>query len=184
MRFLLLFLALLLATPALAAEVAGPAPVGEAKLEAVPAEKQDKASEPAAPQTNPGEFVSPYFTVKLPEDWQAILPPTEQQGVLNAIFAKSSQDPIVTMIVMPHGGTDPKIIAEMFAEQFKAAKAPVEKNGQYTFAFTQGDTSSNVWVTSAEDVSMVTTISGNQKAGLEFIKKCFTSEKYARLFPR
>lgn len=187
MKSVIIILAIILAAPALAADSSQPAPQNdnsEKSLSTTEKTVDKKDTQSSAEQLPPGEFASPYFTVKLPEGWQAILPPTEQQGMWNAIFARTSQNPIVAFIISDHGGTDIKTIAEMFAEQFKAPKPPVERHGKYTFSFTQGDNVSHVWIARQEQVYMVTNISGNQKEGLAFIKNNVSSEKYGDLFPQ
>ncbi len=66
------------------------------------------------------------------------------------------------------GRADAKTIAQMFAEQFRAGKPPVAKNGQYPFTFIRDDKPCEAFITSYDDIFMVTTISGNRKGSHEF----------------
>lgn len=143
------------------------------------AEKDGKTMEEA-----PGEYACPYFTVKLPDGWKAILPPKEQQGVVNAIFAKNNNSPAISILVGKNGGADAKTIAGMFAEQFKAAKDPVEKNGAYTFQYPQHDgLTADVTVTSHDKNFMVVTITGNAREARQFLRDNVQSEEYKDLLP-
>ena len=117
------------------------------------------------------ELSTKYFTVNMPDDWKVIMPPTENQGITSAVFAKNTSGVSVTMVVGPSSGADAKTIAGMFATQFKAEKPPVEKNGQYTFNFTQQEVPCQAWVAVQGDVFMVSSLAGNQKEALNFIKK-------------
>ncbi len=130
------------------------------------------------------ELSCKYYTVEIPSDWKAIMPPTENQGMTSAIFAKNSGSAVVTMVIGPRGGADVKMIAGMFAEQFKADKTPVEKNGQYTFTFTQQGMPCQAWVSAHNDVFMVTSITGNRKDAQSFIKDGIKSTDYAKLLPQ
>lgn len=125
-----------------------------------------------------------YYTVSLPDDWKALMPPTENQGMTRAIFAKAAGSSVVTMVVAPRGVADAKTIAGMFAEQFKADKPPVEKNGQYTFTFTRQGIPSQAWVATDGDVFMVTTITGNRKEAQTFLKERVKSAEYGKLLLR
>ena len=68
------------------------------------------------------ELSTKYFTVNMPDDWKVIMPPTENQGITSAVFAKNTSGVSVTMVVGPSSGADAKTIAGMFATQFKAEK--------------------------------------------------------------
>ena len=176
-----LALVLCMGAPALAAEKA-------ATDEAAPAGAGDKAPQSAettaeAP-ANPGELSCKYYTVTMPDDWKAVMAPTENQGMINAVFARTAGSAVVTMVVAPRGVADGKMIAGMFAEQFKAEKPPVEKNGQFTFSFTEQGMPCQAWVTTEGDVFMVTTIKGNRKEGQAFLKQHVKSEEYAKLLPQ
>lgn len=130
------------------------------------------------------ELSTKYFTVTMPDDWKVIMPPTENQGITSAVFAKNTSGVSVTMVVGPSSGADAKTIAGMFAAQFKAEKPPVEKNGQYTFNFTQQQVPCRAWVAVQGDVFMVGSLAGNQKEALNFIKKNVRSADYAKLLPQ
>ena len=110
--------------------------------------------------------------------------PTENQGTTTVIFSNASGNSTVGFVTGPNGGADTKTVAEMFANQFKALKPPVEKNGQYTFAFTQQQTPCQSWVAASGDIFMVTTITGDRKLGLAFIKKYVKSAEDASLLPK
>lgn len=188
MKKFLVLLMLSLALPAFAAETQAPQG-NESQKATTESPKKDQpadskslanAEKPAAPN----EYSCQFYTVKLPDDWQAILPPTESQNLVSAVFCKTGQNPIVTLTIGEHGDMDAKTIAEMFSEQFQAAKAPVLKNGQYVFSYTRNDLVSQVWVATSGPYFMITAIGGNQKEGLKFIKDNIESEKYSSLFPR
>lgn len=174
-----LLMVLCLGAPALAAEKTADATAAPA------AQAGEKAAQaPAAPPAGPSELSSKYYTVSVPEDWKAIMPPTENQGMTSAIFARTAGSAVVTMVVGPRGAADAKTIAGMFAEQFKAEKPPVEKNGQYTFSFTQQGMPCQAWVATEGDVFMVTSVTGNRKEALAFIRQHVKSAEYAKLLPQ
>ena len=131
-----------------------------------------------------------YYSVNLPADWRAVLPPEEREGLVNAIFARNTNSTVISLIIGPRGGADAKLIASMFAEQFKATKAPVEKNGQYFFSFNQKDALEQKTFVSTSCVSvsgdefMITTWSGNQKEAQKFLKDNIRSEHYSQLLPQ
>lgn len=179
-RITTLLMVLCLSAPAFAAEKAAgttDAPAAQA------GEKAAKAPDAAAP-AGPTELTSKYYTVSVPEDWKAIMPPTENQGMTSAIFARTAGSAVVTMVVGPRGAADAKTIAGMFAEQFKAEKPPVEKNGQYTFSFTQQGMPCQAWVATEGDVFMVTSVTGNRKEAQAFIRQHIKSAEYAKLLPQ
>lgn len=130
------------------------------------------------------ELSTRYFTANLPEDWKAVMPPTENQGLTSAIFAKTTGGVSVTIVVGPSSGADAKTIAEMFASQFKAEKPPVEKNGQYVFTFTQQNVPCQAWVASQGNVFMVTSLAGDHKEALAFLKKNVKSADFPDLLPK
>lgn len=171
---------LCLAAPALAAEKAadgGAAPAARA------ADKAPESAEAAAPK-GPEQLNCKYYTVSMPDDWKAVMTPTENQGMTSAIFARTAGSAVVTMVVGPRGVADGKTIAGMFAEQFKAEKPPVEKNGQYTFSFTQQGMPCQAWVGTEGDVFMVTTVTGNRKEAQSFIRQYVKSADYPKLLPQ
>lgn len=131
------------------------------------------------------EITTKYFTVTVPDDWKAVMPPSENQGVSTAIFAKASGTLSVSFVAGPKRGADAKSIAGMFASQFKSEKPPVEKNGQYTFTFMQQNVPAQVWVATQGDAFLVTSIAGSPyKEGLEFVKKNVKSANYADMLPQ
>lgn len=182
-----LALVLCMGAPALAAEKAAN---GDAAPQAAPQAATDKAAQPAetpvSPEApaNPGELSCKYYTVSMPDDWKAVMAPTENQGMTSAIFARTAGSAVVTMVVGPCGVADGKMIAGMFAEQFKAEKPPVEKNGQFTFSFTQQGMPCQAWVATEGDVFMVTTVTGNRKEAQAFLKQHVKSTDYAKLLPQ
>lgn len=178
-----LALVLCMGAPALAAEKAP----SEATSTGAATDTSPQGTEspaPAAAPANPGELGCKYYTVSMPDDWKAVMAPTENQGMTSAIFARSAGGAEVMMVVGPRGVADAKMIAGMFAEQFKAEKPPVEKNGQFTFSFTQQGMPCYAWVATEGDVFMVTTVSGNRKEAQAFLKQHVKSADYARLLPQ
>lgn len=194
MSILLLAFALAISAPAFAANENATPTVEEAdKPDGAPKTadtKTDKDNAPAGEDEKksetpkPGEYSCKYYSVKLPDNWRAVVPPTDQEGTVNAIFAKSTGKAVVTMIIGPNGGADAKTIAEMFAEQFKAPKPPTEKNGQFVFSFPQDGDNSQAFVSVSGPEFMVTTIAGNQKEALNFIRDNIKSDDYANLLPQ
>ena len=178
-----LALVLCLGAPALAAEkAANQAAAPEAAADKPPQTAETPAS--TAPPANPGELSCKYYTVSMPDDWKAVMAPAENQGMTSAIFARTAGSAVVTMVVGPRGVADGKMIAGMFAEQFKAEKPPVEKNGQFTFSFTQQGMPCQAWVSTEGDVFMVTTVTGNRKEAQAFLKQHVRSTEYAKLLPQ
>lgn len=173
-------LVLCLAAPSLGAEKADDATAPAAKA----ADKAPGAVEAAPAPKGPEQLSCKYYTVTLPDDWKAIMPPTENQGMTSAIFARTTGSAVVTMVVGPRGVADGKTIAGMFAEQFKAEKPPVEKNGQYAFSFTQQGLPCQAWVGTEGDVFMVTTVTGNRKDAQAFIRQRVASTDYPKLLPQ
>lgn len=143
--------------------------------------KKEESAEKALP---PGEYDCKYYTVKLPEGWTAVMPPKEHVSTVNAIFATDMGGTVVTMIIGPSGGADLQTIAEMFAEQFKAIKPPVLKNGQYSFLFPLQGATAEAFISSLNDVFMVTTMVGNAREAKNFLKNSVRSEKWESLFPK
>jgi len=130
------------------------------------------------------EVSTKYLSVDLPEKWKTVMAPTENQGTTTVIFSNAAGNTSVAFVTGPSGGADAKTVADMFAAQFKASKPPVEKNGQYTFAFTRQKKPCQAWVAATGDVFMVTTISGDRKAGLAFVKKHVKSDEFSALLPK
>lgn len=178
MRILFLLLALALASPGHAADT-GTAPTTETTPPAIKETPSANATQAAAP----GEYSCKYYTVKLPEGWQAIVPPEEQQGNINAIFATDKGGTIVTMIGGPSSGQDAESVASIFAEQFKAKKAPVASNGFYTFQYPVQNITANAWVASYDGNFMLTTIAGDLKRGQKFIRDNVKSDTWPGLIP-
>lgn len=165
------------------------------KEDAVPADatKSDKKTGDEQKQEakeTPGEYDCPYYSVHLPPDWKAIRAPEERQGLVNAIFAKNPNSPIVTMIVGPRHGAEPELIASMFADQFKASKAPSQKNGQFFFSFPQSYPGAQNPVTAHAcigidgDYFMLTTYTGSQKEVRNFFSANVNSKEYPSLIPQ
>ena len=173
-------LTLCLAAPALAAEKTNDAVSPAAST----ADKAPEAAEAAPAPKGPEQLGCKYYTVTMPDDWKAIMAPTENQGMTSAIFARTAGSAVVTMVVGPRGVADGKTIAGMFAEQFKAEKPPVEKNGQYAFSFTQQGMPCQAWVGTEGDVFMVTTVTGNRKDAQAFIRQYVKSADYPKLLPQ
>ena len=90
----------------------------------------------------------------------------------------------VVLVVGSAGGLDTKTIAQTYAQQYKAPKDPVENNGQFTFSFSQQKMPCQAWVTTQDDMFMVTVVMGNQREGLNFVRKHITSADYPKLLPR
>lgn len=131
------------------------------------------------------EITTKYFTVNVPDDWKAVMPPSDNQRVSTVIFAKASGTLAVTLVAGPNSGVDAKTIADTFADQFKAEKPPVEKNGQYTFTFKEKNASAQVWVATQGDAYLVISIAGSPyKEGLEFVKKNVKSPNYPDMLPK
>lgn len=150
-------------------------------------QKGDKAQDNAAKnekKQDPNVFECQYYTVTLEPGWTAITPPIENQGTVTSVFKSNSGGVAVMLVLGKLGGADAKTVAEMFAEQFKAEKPPVAKNGQYTFTFLRDGKPCEAFITSQDDIFMVTTISGNRKEAMNFIKKQVKSEEYAKLLPQ
>jgi len=73
------------------------------------------------------EVSTKYISVDLPDNWKAVMPPTENQGVTTVIFSNAAGNSTVNFVTGPNGGADLKTVAETFATQFKSPKPPVEK---------------------------------------------------------
>lgn len=177
MRILFLILALILASPSHAADAP---PASEAPQAAAKEAPAANATQAAAP----GEYRCKYYTVRLPEGWQAIVAPEEQQGNVNAIFATTMGDTIVTMVGGPSGGQDAESVASIFAEQFKAKKPPVSSNGFYTFQYPVQNITANAWVASYDGNFMLTTIAGDLRRGQKFIRDNIKSDTWPGLIPK
>lgn len=125
-----------------------------------------------------------YFDVELPDGWQALTPPSENQGITTAVFVKGTGTPSVTLLVGETGGADIKTIADIFAEQYKADDPPSLKNGRYVFYFSQQKKNCQAWIAVQENIFMVTTLMGNPREGLRFMKRYVSSKSYPDLIPR
>ncbi len=179
MRLILLIMFLALAMPALAAD----SPATDSK-EAVKDSVPEAAAQKADEAKKDNVYKCKYYTVTLPDGWKAFLPPTDQQGIVRALFGKESQNPIIALAITPHGGMDLKTVAEIFAEQFKSPKPPVSKNGQYIFTITKNDLPTQVWISAQGALVMMTSITGNLKDGLAFLKNDVVAGEYGGLFPK
>lgn len=197
MKTLIFLLALVLVSPAFAAGAASAdqAPAKAEKDKPVLKEETNKTGEKDGKtgdakaekeeSAEPGEYSCKFYKVKLPDGWKAILPPSEQQGVVNAIFARNSGSPAISILIGKNGGADAKTIAGMFAEQFKSPKPPAENKGQYTFQYPQHDgITANVTVSCADDYFMVITVTGSMKEARQFIRDNIKSDEYKELFPQ
>lgn len=177
MKMLPLLLMLCLVSPALAA--------GPEKEAAAPASQEQIQPGANATQQAPTEdFSCKYYKVKLPSGWKAIVPPEEQLGNVNAIFATETGSSVVTMVAGPSSGEDAQTIASMFAEQFKSRKPPVLSNGMYTFQFNIQNSLATAYVASYDGNFMLTYIAGNMKPAQKFIREAITSDTWPGLLPR
>ena len=176
-----LVMCLSLTVPALAAEKGAD---GGAARAANASDNAPEAAETTPAPKGPEQLSCKYYTVTMPDDWKAVMAPAENQGMTSAIFARTAGSAVVTMVVGPRGVADGKTIAGMFAEQFKAEKPPVEKNGQYTFSFTQQGMPCQAWVGTEGDVFMVTTVTGNRKDAQAFLRQYVKSADYPKLLPQ
>lgn len=149
-------------------------------------EEKNKSAENAGKEEkkDPNVFESPYYTVTLTPGWSMVTPPTENQGTVTSIFKSGSGSVVIMLVLGNLGGADLKSITDMFAEQFRADKPPVLKNGQYTFSFIRDGKPCEAYISSADDIFMVTTITGNKKEALDFIKKQIKSPDYSQLLPQ
>lgn len=178
MKILLLLFVLALSSPAAAAQVSDPAkaqaPETKTENESAPAQEQPK-------ELTPNEYACKFYKVTLPDDWTAITPPTEQQGNINAIFATTSASAIVTIVVGPNGGADARTIATMFAEQFKAPRQPVERNGRFTFTFPNQGSNAQAIIGVQGKEFMVIILYGKTQEGRDFLRQHMTSEEFGQL---
>ena len=128
----------------------------------------------------------PFFSVALPGDWKSITPPEETAaiGMTKAHFANVSGTSSVALVVGPASGLDAKTIAQAYAQQYKASKEPVENNGQYSFAFVQQKMPCQAWIAIQDDMFMFTAVMGNQREGLNFVRRYMKSADYPKLLPR
>lgn len=140
----------------------------------------------AADAAAPAPLTSLYFNVTLPDDWKAVTAPESDSttGITKAHFANKSGSTTVVFIVGATAGLDAKSIAQTYAQQYKAAKEPVESNGQYTFAFQQQKLNCLGYITTQDDVFMFTAIMGNQREGMNFVRRHVRSTEFAKLLPR
>lgn len=196
MKFLLTFMLFfaLFASPLWAADTTQPKAGATGQTEKAGDKKETSAGKKAPTaeeeKNHARTYKCSYYSVTLPDDWRAVLAPEEREGLVNAIFARNTNSTVVTMIIGPRAGADAEMIATLFAEQFKSARAPVEKNGQYVFSFTQRDALNQKTITSTSCVTvhgdefMITTWSGNQSEAQNFLKNNVKSEKYEQLLPK
>ena len=127
-----------------------------------------------------------YFSVDLPDDWKAVTPPETDSatGITKAHFASKSGSTTIVFIVGASAGLDAKSIAQVYAQQYKATKEPVESNGQYSFSYMQQKLNCQAYITTQDDVFMFTAIMGNQREGMTFVRRQVTSADFAKLLPR
>lgn len=185
--YILLF-CLLCIPPAFAAEAPATntdsAPAKEEPAKIAKSEPDSQPASNATSQAHPAEYTCKYYSVKMPEGWQAIVPPEDQMGNINAIFATNTGGTILTMVAGPSSGEDAQAIANMFAEQFKAKDTPVLKNGLYTFKFPVQNAMATAWVASYDGNFMMTYIVGSIKEAQKFIRENITSESWPGLLPK
>jgi len=129
------------------------------------------------------ELSCKYYSVRLPAGWHAVTPPTENQGMYNAVFVKGSGYPSVSLLAGETGGADLKTIADIFAEQYKASKPTSLKNGRYFFNFTLENKPCQAWIAVQGHSFMVTTLIGSPKEGLRFVRNNVHSTDYPDLLP-
>ena len=129
------------------------------------------------------ELSCKYYSVRVPAGWYAVTPPTENQGMYNAVFVKGSGYPSVSLLAGETGGADLKTIADIFAEQYKATKPPTLKNGRYFFNFTREDKPCQAWITVQGQSFMVATLIGSPREGLRFVRNNVRSADYPDLLP-
>lgn len=188
MKILILLIALSVTSPAFGAQADAAKAKAETQTETMTdkpaADKQEKEGKDEKKEGIPGEYACKYYKVKLPDDWKAIMPPTDKQGTVSAIFAANTGAPVVTIIIGPSGGADAKTIAGMFAEQFKAPNPPAEKNGTFTFSFPMQNATAKAYIATQDKDFMVTTISGNVRQAKAFIKNSITSDNWGSLLPQ
>ncbi|MDE5833816.1 MAG: hypothetical protein K2H64_12730 [Desulfovibrio sp.] len=174
-------------TPAKDAEKPGPSSKDESKK----AENDPKSGNAqSTKESSPGEpsdsslYSCQFYTAKLPSDWKAVIPPTEQQGNINAIFSNGNGSTSITLIVGPSLGADAESIASMFAEQFKATGKIKNNNGQYSFAFVQNGLPATAIVAVSQREFLLAASRGDGKEIANFYKNALSSEKYPDLLPR
>lgn len=188
--FNMLFFALFTLTPVADALAVGTTALDESKSKPEKKTEESAKKPAAAAKAHSNVYKCSYYTVHLPANWRAVLPPEEREGLVNAIFARNTNSTVISIIIGPRAGADAKMIASLFAEQFKALKDPVERNGQYVFSFVQNDALEQKTITSTSCVSvegdefMITTWSGNQKEAQNFLKNNIESENYSKLLPK
>lgn len=129
------------------------------------------------------EFTTPYYTVKLPDGWQAVTKPEEVRGNVNAIFTDGAGT-VVTVVMGPLLGAEIKTAADIFAEQFKGDKPVKNKDGSYTFTFKQGDGVTRAIVAGEGDRFKLTTIHGNLKLGQKFLAESFSAPPANEALPK
>lgn len=156
-------------------------------------EKKDKASQENKTEEISGkqtaskednEYKCEFYTVTLPKGWRAILPPTEEVGNINAIFADSSNAIVITIIIGPRLGSDASEIAAIFAEQFKATEPPEKKNDQYLFYFPQNGATARAIVKVDGNFFLIATTIGNEREIKKFFSNNIKTEHYTGLIPR
>ena len=127
---------------------------------------------------------SKYITVDIPDNWKIIMAPADPQEAGTIIISNSAGSTSIGFVSGPSGGASSKTVAELFANHFKAVAPPVERNGRYVFNFLQQQTPCQTWVAATEDVFIVTSVFGDRRIGLNFIKKHVKSEEFDALLPK
>lgn len=125
-----------------------------------------------------------YLNIEVPDNWRVVMPPTENQTTSTVILSSASGTTSVGFVAGSSGGANAKTIAELFAGQFRAPRPPMEKNGLYVFTFMQQQTLCQAWVGVEGDAFLLTTILGDRKTGISFVKKHVKSEDYTSLLPK
>lgn len=157
---------------------------GNPCLAADAAENSPQPSADTRQEANAGFFETRYYSVTLPDNWKVLTPPSENQGLTVGVFARKNGNTIISMMAGPNSGESAKSIADLFAEQFKASRAPVEKNGRYTFNFSSQNMQRLAWISCDGDMFMLVTIYGNRNEAMNFLRKNVTSKDYPGLLPQ
>lgn len=131
------------------------------------------------------EITTKYFTVTVPDDWKAVMPPSENQGVSTAIFAKASGTLSVSFVAGPKRGADAKSIAGMFASQFKSGKAAGgKKRPVYLYLHATERSGPGLGSHAGRRLFGDQHCGSPYKEGLEFVKKNVKSANYADMLPQ
>lgn len=164
-----------------ALESSGKTPSGAASVDS---KKEKTAAEKEIDAKKEGTYSCQFYTVKLPDGWKAAVPPEEQQGNINALFANASGNVSITLIVGPSLGADASTIASMFAEQFKATGKIKNQDGRYSFSFVQNGLPARAIITVSRKEFMLATSRGDEKEVANFYQNALSSENYPDLMPK